>query len=246
MGAATAEMLTKLGHRVIGVDLRGVQVGADLSDAAGRTQAIRAILDLAGGVVDSVIACAGLRHAVPDTVSVNFFGSVELVEGLHDALGLSAAPRVVLTSSLASVLPHDPLIVEACLSRDETAARAAAASSTPDENGRARVYSSSKTAVSRWVRRIAATPGWGGSGILVNAIAPGTVATAMMADVMETAEGRAKWLAFLPNAQNRFPVADEAAELFCWLASPANSLLLGQTLFADLGSELYLRGDEYW
>jgi NAD(P)-dependent dehydrogenase (short-subunit alcohol dehydrogenase family) len=246
MGAAIADLMRGTGQRVVGVDLRGAEVIADLSAPAGRAAAVAQVMELCDGTVDALVACAGLRDASATTVSVNYFGSIELVCALRQALSASAAPRVVLTSSLASVLPCDPAIVEACLAGDEASARAAAEASTPDDGGRPRVYSSSKTAVSRWVRRTAATPEYAGAGILLNAVAPGTVATPMVADVLASEEARAAWLAFLPNAQSRFPVAAEAAELFCWLASPENSLLIGQTVFADLGSELLIRGEKCW
>src|ERR1700744_2478067 len=146
MGAATASMLRDRGHTVLGVVLRGADVLADLSQAEGRRAAARRILEATDGSVDGVITCAGLRDAWPTTVSGNFFGSVDLIGHLREALTRSTAPRVVLTSSLASVLPADPAIVDACLAHDETAACKAAEVSSPDVDGRARVYSSSKTA----------------------------------------------------------------------------------------------------
>jgi NAD(P)-dependent dehydrogenase (short-subunit alcohol dehydrogenase family) len=111
---------------------------------------------------------------------------------------------------------------------------------------RPRVYSSSKTAVARWVRRHAAEPEWGGCGVLVNSVAPGFVDTPMMADVTASPLRAADWLSFLPNSQGRIPRLEEIAGLFRWLASADNALLAGQVIFADLGGETLLHGEEVW
>ncbi|MGZ4463895.1 MAG: SDR family oxidoreductase, partial [Nocardioides sp.] len=55
IGAATSEHLRADGHRVIGVDLRGCDVEADLSTPAGRTEAVRRVRDLAPEGVHGVV-----------------------------------------------------------------------------------------------------------------------------------------------------------------------------------------------
>lgn len=246
IGQATARLLRAEGHRVVGVDLHAADVEVDLSDHAARAQLPARVIEAADGRIDALITCAGLRAAAPDTVSVNFFGTVELVTGLRQTLAEAPAPRVAVVSSMASVSPSDPAIVNACLALDETAARAAVTASTPDHTGRPRVYSSSKTAVSRWVRQTAGRSEWGGAGILLNAVAPGTVRTAMTTDVTASPESEAAWLSALPNPQDRIGDPEEIAAALVWLTSPANSMVLGQTIFADLGTELVLRGDLIW
>jgi NAD(P)-dependent dehydrogenase (short-subunit alcohol dehydrogenase family) len=246
IGAACARMLRDQGARVVSVDLRGADVDVDLSDHDARSALPARVLDASNGQVDALITCAGLRAAAPDTVSVNFFGSVELALGLRAALRESPAPRIAMVSSMASVSASDPRIVNACLSLDEASARLAATESQPDHAGRPRVYSSSKTAVSRWIRQNAALPEWAGDGILLNAVAPGTVRTAMTVDVTASPEAEAAWLAGLPNPQNRIGAPEEIAAALIWLASAENSMAVGQTLFADLGTEVILRGDNIW
>lgn len=246
IGAATAGLLRDAGHRVITLDLHDADIEADLSTREGRGVVPARVAELAGGQLDALITCAGLVAAAPDTVSVNFFGTVELVLGLRDLLATSPTPRIAVVSSLASVLISDPAIVNACLSMDEPAARGAAAASVPDHTDRARVYSSSKTAISRWVREVAGRPEWGGAGILINAIAPGHIRTPMIAAQLSTPQKEADWLAFLPNSQNRIAEPEEIGRALIWLASPENSMILGQTIFADLGTEAVLRGDIHW
>ncbi|MBB6406343.1 SDR family oxidoreductase [Arthrobacter sp. AZCC_0090] len=246
IGAATKALLEEQGHCVIGVDLHNADVTGDLASPSGRAAIIESIKNAAGDSLDGVITCAGLRAAAPDTISVNYFGTVELLEGLRLLLAKSPAPRVAVVSSLSSVSPQDPAIVDAALARNEPLARAAVEASIPDHTGRPRVYSSSKTAVSRWVRQNAIKAEWGGAGILLNAVAPGTVKTAMTTDVTASPEATASWLANLPNPQDRIGEASEIAAVLVWLASAENSMILGQTVFADLGTETLLRGDYIW
>lgn len=246
IGAAVTELLTSLGHDIVRVDRTEGDVTGDLGDPSSRSAIVQAVLDRCGDGLDAVVTCAGLRAADPSTIAVNYFGTTRLAEALRPTLARSAAPRFVATSSLASVLPWDERIVEACLADDEAAALEAASESKPDDTGRPRLYSSSKTALSRWVRSIAASETWGGAGILLNAVAPGSTATPMMSDVLASEQARREWLEFLPNSQDRFPDPVDVARLMVWLASPENSLLVGQTVFADLGTETTLRGTQTW
>jgi len=39
---------------------------------------------------------------------------------------------------------------------------------------------------------------------------------------------------------------EEMAELLLWLASPANSVMVGQVIFIDGGAEATVRGDTLW
>lgn len=189
MGAASAERLRASGHRVIGVDLRSADVVADLGTPAGRQGAIAEILELSGGVLDGVAAVAGVGPSMRDTAavaSINYFGPVELLNGLRGALERSDAPRaVVISSNSASTVPMiDDALVELMLGGDEEAARTRAAtaqSAMPaallEQSPSISAYATSKLALAHWVRRTAVTPEWGRKGILLNAIAPGAVLT---------------------------------------------------------------------
>ena len=91
MGAATAARLTADGHRVIGVDLRDADVLADLGTAEGRAAAVAAVTDAAGGVLDGLVTFAGLGplpgRSGALVASVNYFGTIALLEGLPPLLG---------------------------------------------------------------------------------------------------------------------------------------------------------------
>lgn len=247
IGATTASLLRGRGERVIGVDLRRADVEADLSTREGRADAAARASELAGGVIDAVIACAGISAPIPATISVNFFGVTELLEALLPALSRSDAPRAVVVSSMASLQPNSPEMVAAALAGDEAEARRIAqelADQGP-EHGYL-VYPSSKRALSRWVRRASISAAWAGRGIPLNAVAPGTVLTPMTEGLLATPEGRAMVDAAVPMPLNGHQGPESVATLLIWLAGPENTHLAGQVIYDDGGADASLRGDDIW
>lgn len=247
IGAATKGALEAAGHRVIGIDLRGADVEADLSTPEGRTEAAARAIELAGGVVDGAIACAGISAPVPATIAVNYFGVVEVLTQLLPGLAKSDAPRAAVVSSMASLQPNSAELVEAALAGDEARALAVAgelAAQGPEVGYL--VYPSSKRALSRWVRRASIGPEWAGAGIPLNAVAPGTVITPMTAGLLETPEGRAMVDAAVPMPLNSHQPPESIANLLVWLTSEQNTHMAGQTIYCDGGADATLRGDDIW
>ena len=246
IGKTTAQLLRDRGDTVIGVDLRGADVVGDLSTPDGRTGAAAEATRLAGGTVDAVIACAGL--AIPNriTAAVNYFGMTEFLEAMQPALAASPAPRVALISSMASLQPVAPPLVEALLAGDETAALEIAAQLEADPQTGSLIYSSSKQAISRWVRREAPTARWAGAGIPLNAVGPGTVVTPMTAELLSTPEGTAMVDAVVPMPLNSHQGPESIANLLIWLTSVENTHCCGQTIYCDGGADAVLRGDDIW
>lgn len=247
IGLATTELLRECGFKVVGVDLKGADVRADLSNHAGRMQAAAQVLDATGGVVDAVVACAGVSAPKAFTVSVNYFGVTELVEALVPALARSDAPRVAVVSSIASLQPNSPQLVDALLADDEALAlelgRALQAQG-PDVGYMN--YASSKRAVSRWVRRVCVTDRYAGNGIAINAVAPAAVITAMTRELLATEAGRAQVDAAAPMPLNHHAEAIVIARLLVWLTSPENTHVTGQTIYIDGGTDAVTRGDDIW
>ncbi len=247
IGAETAALLRERGNRVIGVDLRDADVVADLSTHDGRVHAAREVIAASGGTVDAVVAAAGIAAPKPLTVSVNFFGVTEFLEALQPALAKSAAPRVAVVSSMASLQPNSVELVDALLAGDEAAAIAIGEALVAQGPGPAYLnYPSSKRALSRWVRRESITPLWAGAGIPVNAVAPGTVLTAMTHDLLATDEGRAMVDANVPMPLNGHSEPIVIARLLAWLTSEENTHVTGQTIYIDGGADASLRGDDIW
>src|SRR5436189_132700 len=99
IGAAVVDALRAGGAQVIGVDLRDADIVGDLSTAAGRAKIIEEALARCAGKLDGLVLCAGLGPQVEPaslTVSVNYFGAVELLDGLLPALRQGDEPAAVV------------------------------------------------------------------------------------------------------------------------------------------------------
>lgn len=247
IGLATAELLRERGATVIGVDLKGAEVEADLSTREGRSAAADAALAAANGTIDAVIACAGISAPIPLTASVNFFGVTEFLDHLAPALARSASPRAAVVSSMASLQANSAEQVDAMLAGDEalTVQIGAALAAKGPQAGYLN-YPSSKRALSRWVRREAIAPRFAGAGIPLNAVAPGTVVSPMTEKLLATPEGRAMVDANVPMPLNGHSDAIVIARLLAWLTSEENTHTTGQVIYTDGGADASLRGDNIW
>ena len=247
IGKETKALLESKGDRVIGVDLHGSEISADLSKPAGRTEAISKITTLSNGVIDSLIANAGSAAPVASTVAINYYGAIELIKGCRPLLAKSKSPRVVATSSMATLLPVDDELIEAMLSGSEAAALSRAEALVKQGSGaEQKIYSSSKRALSRWIRRECTKSEWAGSGIPINAVAPGIVKTPMVAEMIATEAGRAALAKTVPMPLHGYLEAASVAQLIIWLVSEANTHVTGQTIYIDGGSDVAIRGDDIW
>jgi NAD(P)-dependent dehydrogenase (short-subunit alcohol dehydrogenase family) len=241
IGRALAGMLRDQGDTVIGVDLHDADVCADLGGAGGRADAVAGVLDLSGGTLDAVVACAGVSDFTALPVKVNYFGAVALVEGLRPALARAGAPRAAVVGSIAGTHPVDDAVVSACLDGDEPAALEAAAKAVEGGAGYG-LYPSSKSALAQWMRRVSVTPEWAGAGIPLNAIAPGIVRTPMSAPLFEDEAMVEVMNEAVPMPLHGHAEPEVIAEALRWLISPANTHMTGQVIYVDGGAEPTLRG----
>jgi len=181
IGAATAARLNAAGHRVITVDLHDADVVCDLATEAGRRLAIEKVTELAGDALAGLVTCAGVDTSrnLPGSrvVSINYFGTVALLDGLRPALARRGDAAVVCVgSSSATVIPDLPVeLLQLCLAGDESRAGELA-----DATGPALAYGASKAAVALYVRHSAVKPEWIGAGIRMNAVAPGFIETPLL------------------------------------------------------------------
>jgi NAD(P)-dependent dehydrogenase (short-subunit alcohol dehydrogenase family) len=243
IGAAIAARLHADGCRVIGIDLHDADVIADLSTPAGRTAAVTGVRDACDGRLAGLVACAGLGPHVDDwarIVSVNYFGAVALLGGLRDALAAAAPTAAVAVSSNASTIPGmDGGLVAACLAGDEVTAIRLASSLDGQ-----RCYGGTKLALARWVRRTAPTVAWAGTGVRLNAVAPGAVRTPLLdAGLRDATYGDA--IRSFPIPLGGFGRPEQIAAAVAFLLSSDASFCCGTILFADGGSDALLRPDEY-
>ena len=243
IGAATAAVLAAQGDEVISVDQRDADVVADLSTRSGRERAVAAVLERTGGVVDAVVACAGTSSLSPLDVKVNFFGVVELLDGLRPALAEAPAPRVSVTSSISATQLHDQDVLAACLERDEGLALELAENVHADGRG-AQLYATSKKALTRWLRRVAVTDDWAGAGIALNAVGPGVVVTPMTEGLRGSEQGMAMMSRAVPSKLGGWMGPEVVADALVWLIRPENTHMTAQMIFIDGGAESVVRGEE--
>ena len=109
IGAAVRARLEKNGDRVIGIDLRNAEIEVDPSTPEGREQSIAQALEACGGSLDRLVVAAGLGAHVSDVLkiaSVNYFGAVEVLDGLRGAMrGREAAAAAAICSHSAQRMP---------------------------------------------------------------------------------------------------------------------------------------------
>lgn len=245
IGAALVRILEARGDRVITVDRVDADVVADLATPDGRTDAVAAIGERCGGVLDGLVTCAGTSVPSPLMVEVNYFGTVELVLGLQPALAASAAGRVAVVGSISGTQPNDPKLVELCLA-GRTADATARAAVLVEEGTPTRIYPSTKAALARWARTTCVAPGWADAGLPLNVIAPGVILTPMSVGLMDDPRMRAVMDAAVPMPLNGYAEPAAPAELLAWLVSEANSHVTGQVVYVDGGAEATLRPADHY
>lgn len=238
IGGALRERLEEQGDTVIGIDLRGAEVAADLATPEGRAAMVEEVTARCPDGLDGLVAAAGITHDDGALVtSINYFGAVATLEGLRPLLaGRPGASAVAVASNSSTTQPGLSLEhVEACLSGDEAAARAVAGHGVG-------AYGASKLALARWVRRQATTDEWIGAGVRLNAIAPGFIATPMTAGTEDFIMGLGD---VYPIPARRAGRPEEVAALLALLLSADGGFFCGSVITMDGGTDAALRADDW-
>lgn len=244
IGAATRRRLEQAGHEVIGVDLRDAEILTDLADPTRRREAVEAAAERCGGRLDGLVTAAGVGPPFdPATMmSINWFGSEAFLTGLRPALAASGNAQVVAVSSNSTTtqpnLPQE--VVDACLAGDEQAARAVA-----EKHGDAFTYAGTKTAIARYVRRNAPTAEWAGSGVRLNAIAPGATLTPLLQSGLDSDEFGPLIRAF-PVPTGGFGTPEQIAFwIDMMLTGEGAPFVCGAIFFVDGGTDAMVRPDAW-
>ena len=245
IGAATREKLLEQGHRVFNVDYKGGDFNADLSEKQGRLEALEAVHKEFPDGIDGMICNAGVGpvRAPEMIIGLNFFASVQMAEGVRDLLKKKQGCCVVTSSNSITnqtVRPDWVDMISNVMDEDRVLEFA---KSIPDEL-RPSVYSSSKHALARWVRRV--SPSWAVDGLRINSVAPGNTSTPMTKG-MTDAQMDAALLIPIPTryGKREFLDAQEIANGILFLASPQASGINGVILFVDGGIDALLRSEHF-
>jgi NAD(P)-dependent dehydrogenase (short-subunit alcohol dehydrogenase family) len=249
MGRETAQRLRDDGHAVIGVDIKDADVVADLSTPDGRRRAADGVLEASGGTLDGAVLAAGLGPSpgadrVRLIAQVNYFGVVELLVAWRPALAAAERAKVVVVASnSATTVPAVPRrTVRALLAHDAEKALRSVRLLGPAAP--TMMYAASKIAVSRWVRRHAVGPEWAGSGVRLNALAPGAVMTPLLQEQLSNPR-QAKAVRSFPVPVGGFGEASQMAAWMCFMLSEAADFLCGSVVFVDGGTDAYFRADDW-
>jgi NAD(P)-dependent dehydrogenase (short-subunit alcohol dehydrogenase family) len=225
------------------VDKDETDIVADLATPAGRREAVEKAAALSGGALAGIVTCAGLA-GTPDragslVASVNYFGTVDVLDGLRPLLAPGGA-AVVISSNSTTVQPAIPAdLVASCLDHDEELSARIADTHTSLE-----AYPAAKLALAHWVRRNATGADWAGSGLRLNAIAPGMIDTPMVAG-MRADPKAGPLLDMLPIPVGRPGRPEEIAALVDLLLGPDGAFFCGSVLFCDGGSDALLRTNDW-
>jgi len=243
IGAAVRSRLERQGDRVIGIDVRDAEVEVDLSTGEGRQAAIARVAERCGGRLDRLVLSAGLGvHVAPISLiaSVNYFGAVELLDGLLPALRQGEDPAsVVICSNSARFIPlDDHPYTAALLAHDE-----AAAHRILEESGEPFLaYAGSKNALGRALRRRAGE--WGRAGVRLNGVAPGPVTTPLLEGGLgDPRFGQAIRSLQVPLGRRGEP--HEIAALVSFLFGPEASWIHGSIYYIDGGNDAEVRPDRF-
>jgi NAD(P)-dependent dehydrogenase (short-subunit alcohol dehydrogenase family) len=249
MGRETAQRLRGEGHAVIGVDLKDADVTADLSTPHGRQEAAEAVLAASSGKLDGAVLAAGLGPGPsPDRprqiAQVNYLGVVELLAAWRPALAAAERAKVVaVASNSTTTVPAVPRrTVQALLAHDVD--KAVRSVKLFGKAAPTMMYAASKIAVSRWVRRHAVLPEWAGSGVRLNALAPGAIMTPMLQEQLSNPT-EAKAVRSFPIPVGGFGDVRHMADWMCFMLSDAADFLCGSVVFVDGGSDAYFRADDW-
>lgn len=240
IGAALASSLKAEGHRIITIDIRDADIIADLTTPEGRQATVDAVRAAAPDGLDGFVPVAGLGGgSAPDELitKLNYFGTVEVVEGLRALLAQNSGAIVLLCSNSAPMDVVDDAFLAALLDGDEPRALELSATIAAGTH-----YMQTKRAINYWMRRNAMA--YGRDGIRMNGVAPGPTLTPMTRPLFESKEYAPIMQSLLEQTPiERAAEATEISDCILFLLSDKASYVHGSLLFIDGGYDAHTRPD---
>ena len=237
IGAKTKELLIQQGHKVINIDLKDGDICVNLASQEGRQSA-------------GMICNAGVSGACGNLgliISLNYFGTVAVANGVYDLLKKKHGSCVVTVSNTISQGAGRKDIVD-LLNNIGDEKRVLSLISSMDSTNLSvgnSLYVSTKYALARWVRRVSAT--WAANGVRINAVAPGNVHTAMTATMSTTAKMALNALPIPTKyGQECLMAPEEIAEVMVFLASDSARGVNGNIMFVDGGTDALLNTEKVY
>jgi NAD(P)-dependent dehydrogenase (short-subunit alcohol dehydrogenase family) len=237
IGGALKRKLTAKGHEVIAVDLRDAEMIGDISKPEERLRVVEELHVRAPDGLDGLATCAAVSSGASASqmlAEVNFFGTVDLIEGCRDLLKKKGGSAVIVSSHTFVLYPKED-VVELFMSLDRDKILAGV-----ESRSGMTVYASGKRALVKWMReRVAA---YASEGIRLNAVVPGFTDTPMTSRERSPEEQK-----FVDDFQRSIPLGqrkgkpEEVAAGIAFVLSPEASFVCGSVLFVDGGHDANLR-----
>ena len=248
IGAKTVEYLRAQGHLVYNIDVNNGDISANLATPEGRQEVIDRLHALCSEGMDGMICCAGVSNSCGNLkliISLNYFGSMRLAEGVFDLLKMRKGACVVVASNTISQGAARMDVVNLLNNQmDEQRVLALMDKLDSKRDGHA-MYVATKYALARWMRRVSAH--WASQGVRINAIAPGNVDTAMTAKL--SPQERVAVLALpIPTLYGQEKLMDPSAiaSSLVFLVSQQAHGINGIVLFCDGGTDALLNTEKVY
>ena len=242
IGRATADVLRHQGHRVISVDVEGGDITADLGTKEGRRRAIQKAYELCPEGIDGLACIAGIAFPIPansTVLSVNYFGTVEIAEGLFELLRKKGGSCVVTTSGSLTWekemgAPGLAQLLTDCGDEERIARLVDSFPPNTEHN----MYQTSKTALLRWARRHSVE--WAVRGVRLNVIGPGCVDTRLSVKPADGG-GNDSFHRTIPTHYGDLTIMEpeELGEVYAFVLSSRARGISGSAVWVDGGQESF-------
>jgi NAD(P)-dependent dehydrogenase (short-subunit alcohol dehydrogenase family) len=242
IGAAAAQLLKELGDTVIGVDIKEPATGSvdqfvamDQGDSTAIDAAISELPDGIDGLINSAGVPPGPKHSPATVLKTNFYGLREFTQKLLGKMSNGSAIVNLTSGAGMGWAQNIPLLQKALAINeisdvDEFATRHEIHNSGIENLA---AYPLSKQLLIVWTA--CAYPMWKATGVRMNALAPGAVATPILDDFLTAfGEESAKRMRAIGASSTL-----DIAKIAVWLLDPEYEWINGATIPAERGAITY-------